>query len=174
MLARSVVLALWLAMPGATATATDSPVDWRSHSFGGGKARVSLPTKFRIAVNGSGTLEAQTAGPDGEIHVFFDLHLDAEKAGLKNRAEAYVRDTADKKKLKVYETGGKVFFMEAGRGTVVDGARVRNTHWQVGFGNNLVVMTLSVRESEKDCANRKQFFDHEMKQVISSFEAPGR
>ena len=129
-----------------------------------------MPLKFKATTNTAGTLEAQTSGPHGEVHVLFDLHLQAEKAGMKNGAEAFVRDTARKKNLKVYETAGKVLFMEAGKGTVVDGAPVRNMHWQVGFGNNLIVITFSVRESEKDAANVKQFFDTEMEGIVSSLE----
>jgi hypothetical protein len=58
-------------------------------------------------------------------------------------------------------------------GTVVDGAPVRSTHLQVGFGDNLVVNTFSVRESEKESVNAKEFFEHEMEKIVSSLRVTG-
>src|SRR5688572_12471360 len=84
----------------ASVSAAGLPADWRPHRFGAGRAQVSLPLKFKAILGKSGTLEAQTAGPNGQVRLFFDLHLDAEKAGMKNGAEAFVRDLARKKKLK--------------------------------------------------------------------------
>jgi hypothetical protein len=143
------------------------------HRFAQGKGEVSLPIAYHVAVAPSGTLEARTAGPDGKVHLFLDLHVPESAAAPKDAGAAFVRFQAEKKGLKPHELQGKVVLMEPGPRTVVEGAPVVNMNWQIGFGDNIVVMTLSVREVDKDAPELKRFFEKEMEPIIASLKGAG-
>lgn len=158
--------------PSAASTAIQSS-EWRAWKFAGGKAKVLLPPKFTVDERGNGVIEAHTEGTNGELHLFFELHQAPNASGMKDAAEGFVRASAKKKNLEVREIPGKVFIMESGRESVVHGAPVRTMHWQVGFGNNLLVMTLSAPDSDKDSPNVKDFFETEMERILGGLSVNG-
>jgi hypothetical protein len=163
------LIALTASVGPATAR---EPAKSQTHRFAQGKGEVSLPIAYHVAVAPSGTLEARPAGPGGKVHLFLDLAV-PESPAAKDAGAAFVRFQAKKKGLEPHELQGKVVLMEPGPRTVVEGAPVVNMNWQIGFGDNIVVMTLSVREVDKDAPELKRFFEKEMEPIIASLKGAG-
>jgi len=110
--------------------------------FAQGRAQVTLPDSFVANELNDGTLRV-LFGPAADHRLELTL-VNAAATDDKGKAgERYVRREAEKKKLKIFESPGKVVFMEPGGDSQVGDKAYRTARWQIGLGNAVVLMTLT-------------------------------
>jgi hypothetical protein len=160
-----VLAAICLVVAAGCRKATSEP---GTHTFANGKVQVRAPQDYVAEVTPSGTLEL--TGPQGVIHLFLDLHTAKEPVVPGEHGVAFVKAQAAAKGVKVHEVGDKVLLMESAPRSTVNGKPAINMHWQIGFANNVVVMSLAVPEDRKEAAEVKRFFDVDMEQLIASLK----
>jgi hypothetical protein len=116
-------------------------------TFALGTAEVVLPSAFVATEQNDGTLRA-VFGPGGTYRLELAVKDAVARAGGVNVGEAFVREEAKRKDLKLFEMPGKVVYLEP----VADrkeGDKVwRTSHWHIGFGNSVAVMTLTAPVEE--------------------------
>jgi hypothetical protein len=103
--------------------------------------------------------------------IHFVLELKAAGGTSRRSGETAVRDLAKKMDLKLHESGDKLVLMEPRTQGILDGRETRRMGIHIGFGRSVVVMDLTVFESEKDAPLVRQFFDADMERIILSLRS---
>ena len=111
-------------------------------TFGNGAAVVTLPASFAVAVNPDGTLLA-TFGRRAEHRLGLRVTEVNGGAGETRAGENFVRNVAARKGLRVFQDQDKLVYMDPAPDTRVGDTAFRTVHWQIGFGNLVVGMTLT-------------------------------
>ncbi len=131
----------FLAVPCVLATclavAGEGPV-----VFANGRLEIVLPPTFKVLENNTDGLVA-VFGPKEDHRLEFSLTDMGDTAAPADVAEQFVRNQATRKALRAKELPGKVVMMDPGAVFRQDGVDYRRVHWQIGFGRQLVVMTLT-------------------------------
>jgi hypothetical protein len=137
--------------------------------FGAG-AQVRLPPNFWSKLRDDKTLAVVSR--EGAA-IQFSLELKTAGGASRRSGQDAVRELAKKLDLKVFESGDKLVLMEPREQGRLDGREARRMRMHIGFGRSIVVMDLTVYESEKDAPAVRQFFDADMDQIILSIRRRG-
>ena len=116
-------------------------------TFANGTAQVLLPRTFVTTELNDGTRRA-VFGPDGSHRLELAVKDAVSRAGGVNVGEAFVRDEAKRKDLKLFEMPGKVVFLEPVSDRKEGDRTWRSSLWHIGFGNSVAVMTLTAPVEE--------------------------
>ena len=134
-------------------------------TFGRGSFEVVLPETFIVTERNDGTLRA-VFGSTGDHRLELTAHDAPSTGNLRDAGEAFVRAEAKKKDFRFFEIPGKVVLMEPRPDTKDGDKAYRVAYWQIGFGNTVVVMTLTAPvEVSPDL---RQFLGKPLNDVISS------
>lgn len=111
-------------------------------TFGNGAVVVTLPESFAVAVNPDGTLVA-SFGRRGDHRLGLRVTEVNGGPGETRAGENFVRNVAARKGLRVFQDQDKLVYMDPAPDTKVGDTVLRTVHWQIGFGNLVVGMTLA-------------------------------
>lgn len=111
-------------------------------TFARGAMEVVLPETFIVTERNDGSLRA-VFGSAGDHRLELTAHEAPSAAKARDAGEEFVRAEAKKKDLVFFELPGKVVFMEPRPDTKDGDKAYRAAYWQIGFGNTVVVMTLT-------------------------------
>ena len=133
-------------------------------AFGAGE--VTLPAYFE-RYDTPDTALAAVSKPQENVRLFFDFHK-LDDPVRKNLGEAFVREQSKTKGRTLRELAGKVAFFDPGKDSVVEGRQYTNLHWQIGFGNSVVVMTAVLAHDGREAPDVKQFLEGDIERIVSS------
>ncbi|MCC6193433.1 MAG: hypothetical protein IT518_03105, partial [Burkholderiales bacterium] len=128
-------------------------------------AEVVLPSTFVTSELNDGTLRA-VFGPDGSYRLELAVKDAMARAGGVNLGEAFVREEAKRKNLKLFEMPGKVVFLEPVADRKEGEQTWRRSLWHIGFGNSVAVMTLTAPVEESP--ELKRFLGKPLNDAIAS------
>ena len=111
-------------------------------TFGNGTVVVTLPANFTVAVNPDGTLVA-SFGRRADHRLGLRVTEVNGGPGETRAGENFVRNVAARKGLRVFQDQDKLVYMDPAPDTRVGDTVFRTVHWQIGFGNMVVGMTLT-------------------------------
>lgn len=111
-------------------------------TFGNGAAMVTLPGSFAVAVHPDGTLVA-SFGRRADHRLGLRVTEVNGGPGETRAGENFVRNVAARKGLRVFQDQDKLVYMDPAPDTRVGDTVFRTVHWQIGFGNLVVGMTLT-------------------------------
>jgi hypothetical protein len=154
-----------VALIAVAACCASSALAQKVMTFAKGAAEVTLPDAFVATEQNDGTLRA-VFGPAGNHRLEFARKEAVARAGGVNLGEAFVRAEAKRKDLKLFEMPGKVVYMEPAPDRTEGDVVYRTAHWHIGFGNSIVVMTLTAPAEASP--ELKQFLGKPLNNVIAS------
>ena len=135
--------------------------------FGDGAAQVTIPSHYAKVEEGHEVLVV-VSRPEGNVRLYFHLHkLDA-ALRVPRPGEAMVREQAEAKKKELKRRGNKFAFFDPGPTSEKDGRTFLNLHWQIGFGNTLVVMSAYIPKDARDLPDVKRFLSGDIESMIDS------
>lgn len=135
--------------------------------FGDGAAQVTIPSHYAKVEEGHDVLVV-VSRPEGNVRLYFHLHkLDA-ALRVPRPGEAMVREQAEAKKKELKRRGNKFAFFDPGPTSEKDGRTFLNLHWQIGFGNTLVVMSAYIPKDARDLPDVKRFLSGDIESMIDS------
>lgn len=141
MIARLFAVALAVACCASYASAQ------RVVPFARGTAEVVLPPTFVTTELNDGTLRA-VFGPAGSHRLEIAVKDAVSREGGINIGEAFVREEAKRKNLKLFEMPGRAVYLEPVPDRTENGKTWRTSVWYIGFGASVAIMTLTAPVEE--------------------------
>jgi hypothetical protein len=139
-------------------------------TFSEGKGQIAVPDGYEVSFGEGGMLQLLelTARELCVYATFHDYNLPDGPASV---GETLVLTRAQQKGLQLMPMGDRVAIVEPGQLTVLDGQVAVNVHWQIGFGNHLVVLSASFPRQSGESQQVRAFLGAHWEPMVRSLKS---
>jgi len=151
-------IASWNAIPATAQTVT----------FPNGVGKVDVPLGYDSHFDSEGTLQLLERSAKN-VRVFASFYAIEVSDAPPNVGVLFVRFMAKQKNYKLLNLGGRVMIVEPERTTRVNGRRIVNKHWTIGFGKSYVTLSTAISDDQTNSPQARRFFEKHFDPLIRSF-----
>lgn len=139
-------------------------------TFSEGKGQVAVPDGYDVSLGESGDLQLLERTTK-KLRVYATFH-DLNRYGRDDAGEVVVLSHAQKNNLQLMPMGDRIALVEPGKLTADDDDSVlANLHWQIGFGNYLVVLTATFPRDSGRTPELELFLGSHWEPMVKSFKS---
>jgi hypothetical protein len=139
-------------------------------TFSEGKGQIAVPNGYEVSFGEGGDLQLLEMTAK-ELRVYATFHDLNGPHGIENVGEHVVLSHAQKNGLQLMPMGDRIALVESGKLTIADGEVFGNIHWQIGFGNHLVVLSATFPQHSGKTPELELFLSSHWEEMVRSLKS---
>ena len=138
-------------------------------TFSEGKGEIAVPDGYEMSFGEDGHLQLLELTAR-QLRVYATFHDLNGPHGIEDVGERVVLSHAQKNSLQLMPMGDRIALVEPGKLTSADGEVFGNIHWQIGFGNHLVVLSATFPQHSGKTPELELFLSSHWEQMVRSLK----